>query len=168
MHFLHLISAGAHCNTVYIRYCVWWHCQFRICTAGAFQLCASPAVCLQNQHTAEKIKQSKTYKKQVKDLNEQLALMKRKEAEKVKLEGLMRKSEEMITRLKSDVNRIKGQKAGIAKQMSELQQVFSAAVVHWYYVVWSSVCSLMWRVCPVFALSATHTNATVLGAMRFY
>lgn len=78
---------------------------------------------MQNQHAAEKIRQSKTYKKQVKDLNEQLALMKRKEMEKNKLEGLIRKSEEMVNRLKSDVNRIKGQKAGIAKQMSELQQV---------------------------------------------
>eukprot|EP00892_Ulva_mutabilis_P001765 jgi/Ulvmu1/1158/UM107_0032.1 len=79
-----------------------------------------------NQHAAEKIKQSKTYKKQVKDLNEQLALMKKKETEKIKLEGLMRKSEEMINRLKSDVNKIKGQKAGIAKQMSELQQDYDS------------------------------------------
>lgn len=89
---------------------------------------------MQNQHAAEKIKQSKTYKRQVKELNEQLALMKKKETEKIKLEGLMRKSEEMINRLKSDVNRIKGQKAGIAKQMSELQQVrrsFLSTMLTW-------------------------------------
>lgn len=65
----------------------------------------------------------------MKELNEQLALMKRKEMEKTKLEGLMRKSEEMINRLKGDVNRIKGQKAGIAKQMSDLQQVRSPALL---------------------------------------
>jgi hypothetical protein len=72
---------------------------------------------MQSSHTAEKVKQAKSYKRQLKDLGEQLTLMKRKEHEKAKLESLMRKSEDLVNRLKTDVSRIKGQKAGLVKQV---------------------------------------------------
>lgn len=72
---------------------------------------------VQQNHTAEKIKQSKTYKRQVKDLNEQIALMKRREHDKQRLEGLMKKSEDMVHRLKSDITRIKNQKSGLERQI---------------------------------------------------
>lgn len=72
---------------------------------------------LQQNHTAEKIKQSKTYKRQVKELNEQLSLMKRREQDKSRLAGLMKKSEDMVQRLRSDITRIKNQKSSLERQI---------------------------------------------------
>jgi protein subunit release factor A len=72
---------------------------------------------LQMSHNAEKVKQSKTYKRQVRELNEQIALMKRREHDKARLEGLMKKSEDMVSRLKNDIARIKGQKSTLEKQI---------------------------------------------------
>jgi hypothetical protein len=72
---------------------------------------------VQQNHTAEKIKQSKTYKRQVKELNEQIVLMKRREQDKQRLEGLMKKSEDMVHRLKSDITRIKNQKSSLERQI---------------------------------------------------
>ena len=72
---------------------------------------------VQNSHTADKIKQSKTYKRQVKELNEQIALMKRREHDKQRMEIIMRKSEDMVHRLKSDITRIKNQKGNLERQV---------------------------------------------------
>lgn len=72
---------------------------------------------LQQNHTAEKIKQSKTYKRQVKELNEQISLMKRREHDKARLEGLMKKSEDMVHRLRTDITRIKNQKSSLERQI---------------------------------------------------
>lgn len=76
---------------------------------------------MQNSHTADKIKQSKTYKRQVKELNEQIALMKRREHDKQRMETLMRKSEDMVHRLKSDITRIKNQKGSLEKQVQVIR-----------------------------------------------
>ena len=82
---------------------------------------------VQNSHTADKIKQSKTYKRQVKELNEQIALMKRREHDKQRMEAIMRKSEDMVQRLKSDITRIKNQKGNLEKQV----QVRSPSLQSW-------------------------------------
>jgi hypothetical protein len=71
---------------------------------------------MQESHSDEKRKAAAAYRKQLKDLEEQVSKARKDSAAKVRLEGLMRKSEEVVTRLKTDISRMKNQKSGLLKQ----------------------------------------------------
>lgn len=74
---------------------------------------------LQMSHTDEKKKQAQSYRKQLKDLEEQLARMRKDSHAKARLEALMRKSEDAMNRLKNDISRIRNQKSGLFKQVRQ-------------------------------------------------
>jgi hypothetical protein len=71
---------------------------------------------LQESHSEEKKKAAAAYRKQLKELEEQVARSRKDSAAKVRLEGLMRKSEEVVNRLKADISRMKNQKSSMLKQ----------------------------------------------------
>jgi hypothetical protein len=81
---------------------------------------------VQSSHTEEKRKQAASYKRQLAQLEEDLARAKRDSHAKAKLEGLLRKNDEAVERLNAEIGRIRAQKASLSKQVSELQHTYDA------------------------------------------
>jgi hypothetical protein len=101
------------------------HAPVRICLALPRQSNPLPWTfwgALQMSHTDEKKKQAQSYRKQLKDLEEQLVRMRKESHAKARLETLMRKSEDAMLRLKNDISRIRNQKSGLLKQVRVFEQ----------------------------------------------